>query len=422
MVVRSVDGFRALTVDVDDALCVVTLNEPENRNTITREMHDELTRVWPVVAELEGIRCVILTGAGRAFTVGGDIKAMAEGEFVEPPGHAMFAADRNLIYRFLNVPCPVVCAINGDCIGLGASLALMSDFSVMADDARIGDPHVRVGLVAGDGGIPIWPLLVGLNRAKEALLLGRLYSAGEAKTMGLVGGVCPRDDVLSEARKLVRSRSCGRSARRRPWQCAGRDELPPPTSRETWIDSPSSQRPAVSSSLSWFDLMFDVQVLPYRRSSQLPDSVLDSISGRGDDHCVPNETTVALTMLVLLALLVTEAVRGTRPVQVNACSLSAAARAIGLAIGRMVGAAQRFGARTDSRDVADRTCTRHLPRPRDSSRLLDGVLEQPDWSAYFLLPAETANQSGGNWWRRGRIELPVQVTDALSLLQAYPYS
>ena len=203
MAVRSVDGFRALTVDVEDALCVVTLNEPENRNTITREMHDELTRVWPVVSELEGVRCVILTGAGRAFTVGGDIKAMAEGEFVEPPGNSMFAADRNLIYRFLSVPCPVVCAINGDCVGLGASLALMSDFSVMADDARIGDPHVRVGLVAGDGGVPIWPLLVGLNRAKEALLLGRLYSADEAKTMGLVGGVCPRDDVLPQARKLA---------------------------------------------------------------------------------------------------------------------------------------------------------------------------------------------------------------------------
>ena len=166
-------------------------------------MHDELTKVWPVVSELEGIRCVILTGAGRAFTAGGDVKAMSEGEFVEAPGHAMFTADRNLIYGFLNVSCPVVAAINGDCIGLGASLALMSDFSVMADDARIGDPHVRVGLVAGDGGVPIWPLLVGLNKAKEALLLGRLYSASEAKAMGLVGNVCPRDDVVPEARRLA---------------------------------------------------------------------------------------------------------------------------------------------------------------------------------------------------------------------------
>lgn len=203
MAIQSADEFRTLTVDVEGPLCVVTLNEPENRNTITLEMHDELTKVWPVVAELEGIRCVILTGAGRAFTVGGDVKAMSEGEFVEPPGNAMFAADRNLIHRFLSVPFPVIAAINGDCVGLGASLALMSDFSVMADDARIGDPHVRVGLVAGDGGVPIWPLLVGLNRAKEALLFGRLYPAGEAKTMGLVGSVCPRKDVMPEARKLA---------------------------------------------------------------------------------------------------------------------------------------------------------------------------------------------------------------------------
>jgi len=203
MSTKSADEFRTLTVEVEGTLCVVTLNDPEHLNTITLEMHHELTRVWPVMSELDGIRCVILTGAGRAFTAGGDVKAMSEGEFVEAPGHAMFTADRNLIYGFLDVPCPVVAAFNGDCIGLGASLALMSDFSVMADDARIGDPHVRVGLVAGDGGVPIWPLLVGLNKAKEALLLGKLYSADEAKAMGLVGNVCPRDDVVSEAKKLA---------------------------------------------------------------------------------------------------------------------------------------------------------------------------------------------------------------------------
>ena len=203
MSTKSADEFNTLTVDVEGAVCVVTLNMPESLNTITLDMHDELTRVWPVVSELEAIRCVILTGAGRAFTAGGDVKAMSEGEFVEAPGHSMFTADRDLIYGFLSVPCPVVSAINGDCIGLGASLALMSDFSVMADDARIGDPHVRVGLVAGDGGVPIWPLLVGLNRAKEALLLGRLYPASEAKAMGLIGSVCPRDDVMPEARRLA---------------------------------------------------------------------------------------------------------------------------------------------------------------------------------------------------------------------------
>ncbi len=203
MASQPTDEFRTLTVDVEGTLCTVTLNKPDSLNTITLEMHDELTRVWPVVAALDGIRCVILTGAGRAFTAGGDVKAMSEGKFVQPPAHEMFTADRNLIHGFLSVPCPVVAAINGDCIGLGASLALMSDFSVMADDARIGDPHVRVGLVAGDGGVPIWPLLVGLNKAKEALLLGTLYSASEAQEMGLVRTVCAKDDVVSEARRLA---------------------------------------------------------------------------------------------------------------------------------------------------------------------------------------------------------------------------
>ena len=107
----------------------------------------------------------------------------------------------------------------------------------------------------------------------------------------------------------------------------------------------------------WFDLIFDVQVFRHRRSSQLPDDVLDSISAyyrRVTTTASPMGRLVALTMLVLLTSLVTEAVRGTTPVWVSVCSLSAAALAIGLAMGRVVGAAQRLGARSDPRDVQTR--------------------------------------------------------------------
>lgn len=195
--------YQMLKVEIDGAIATVTMNRPENLNAVNPQMHTELEHIWPELSDVPEVRCIIFTGAGRAFNVGGDIKAMAQGEFGDAPGITQFPGARDLIYRYINVRQPIIAALNGDCIGLGASLALLSDFVVMADDARIGDPHVKVGLVAGDGGVPIWPLLVGLHRAKEALLLGRLFRAEEARDMGLVTRVVPRSDVMASARSLA---------------------------------------------------------------------------------------------------------------------------------------------------------------------------------------------------------------------------
>lgn len=201
------NSYKDLSIDVDGAIATITLNRPSALNSVNASLHKELETVWLDVGALEDVRCVVLTGAGQAFSAGGDIKAMAAGEFGENPGATLLPGARDLIYRLLNVRQPIVTAINGDCIGLGASMALMTDYIVMAEDARIGDPHISVGLVAGDGGAAIWPLLVGLSRAKEALLFGKLYTAEEAKDMGLVNEVVERERVsevaLSAARQLA---------------------------------------------------------------------------------------------------------------------------------------------------------------------------------------------------------------------------
>jgi enoyl-CoA hydratase/carnithine racemase len=111
---------------------------------------------------------------------------------------------RRLVNRLLELDKPIVSAINGDCIGLAATIALLCDVSVMASDARVGDTHVsRVGLVAGDGGTVIWPLLIGVNKAKEYLMRGTLLKGAEAERIGLVNHCVARAEVLTTAHQIA---------------------------------------------------------------------------------------------------------------------------------------------------------------------------------------------------------------------------
>jgi enoyl-CoA hydratase len=123
-------------------------------------------------------------------------------------GHSgLFRDAANLFQAILSIRQPIISAINGDAIGLGASLAVMADISFMSTSARIGDPHVRAGLVPGDGGMIVWPLLMPLNMVKELMFTGRLLGAEEAKQLGLVNrAVAPEDlqgDVLALARDIA---------------------------------------------------------------------------------------------------------------------------------------------------------------------------------------------------------------------------
>jgi enoyl-CoA hydratase len=116
---------------------------------------------------------------------------------------------RRIVQNILDCDQPIVCAINGDCIGLAATVALLCDITVCSDAARIADPHVKIGLVAGDGGAVIWPMLVGPNRAKEFLMRGNLISGIDAERMGLVNYALPQDQVLAKARALAQELADG---------------------------------------------------------------------------------------------------------------------------------------------------------------------------------------------------------------------
>src|SRR4029079_5916928 len=145
----------------------------------------------------------VLTGRGKAFSAGGDFAWFPT---LREPGRleALRRDAKQLVWDLLDVEIPIVAALNGPAMGLGASIALLCDVIFMADTATLGDPHVKVGIVAGDGGAAIWPLAVGPARAKQYLLTGDPVPAAEAERIGLVNRVFPADRLHEEALAMAR--------------------------------------------------------------------------------------------------------------------------------------------------------------------------------------------------------------------------
>jgi enoyl-CoA hydratase/carnithine racemase len=203
----SYDKYEFIKVEVTgNGIGLVTMNDPDKLNSIGPEQHRELEDIWLDLARDESIRVIVLTGAGRAFSAGGDVKRMAARAGTEFGLEYALRVPQNTLRLFehmLLVPQPIIAAVNGDAIGLGLTVALFSDMSLVADDARLGDTHIKVGLVAGDGGAVIWPLLVGPQRAKEFLMRGKLLKGAEAAAMNLVNYAYPKDEVLAEAIKVA---------------------------------------------------------------------------------------------------------------------------------------------------------------------------------------------------------------------------
>ena len=186
-----------------EGVAVVTLNRPASLNAADEELHGAIARVWGPLAEQPGLRAVVLTGAGTAFSAGGDLDLLERMVADRELRARMMAEAGELVRALVGFPHPVVAAVNGPAVGLGCSLASMADLVVMAEDAYYADPHVSLGLVAGDGGALTWPLNMGLQRSKEWLLLGGRMSAQKALDHGLANRVVPGDQVLDEARELA---------------------------------------------------------------------------------------------------------------------------------------------------------------------------------------------------------------------------
>jgi enoyl-CoA hydratase len=188
--------YRYLKARRDGKVLKVSFNRPESMNSVSNELHAEMARIFSDIGYDNETFAVLLTGEGSAFSAGGDLKGMR----IDNGGWTQIAWEaKKIINDLLDLEKPVIAAINGAAAGLGATVALFCDVIFMSDKAKIGDPHVKIGITAGDGGAVIWPLLCGVARAKEMLMTGDTLSADQAYKLGLVNHVVPHHDLMGTA-------------------------------------------------------------------------------------------------------------------------------------------------------------------------------------------------------------------------------
>jgi enoyl-CoA hydratase len=191
----SYSHYKYLQVVKAEGIATLTMNSGERMNGVNWNMHHELGSIFQALAVDKEVNVIVFTGSNGAFCAGANLQWLSS-QLKEPPlPQEARAGGRAILLGMLDCPKPIIARVNGDAIGLGATLALFSDIIIAVDTARIADPHVRIGLVAGDGGALIWPLLIGYARAKEFLLTGNAVAAPDAARMGLINYAVPEAEL-----------------------------------------------------------------------------------------------------------------------------------------------------------------------------------------------------------------------------------
>jgi len=192
--------FKHLTFESKpNGVLLVTINRPEVLNAANARLHWEFTQIWPVVDADPKTRVVVVTGAGKAFSAGGDL-SLVENMAGNPDALTRTMREASdLVYNMINLDKPVVSAINGVAVGAGLVVALMADVSIISETARFTDGHTRLGVAAGDHAAIIWPLLCGMAKAKYYLLTADFIDGREAERIGLVTMCVPPDQVMPKA-------------------------------------------------------------------------------------------------------------------------------------------------------------------------------------------------------------------------------
>ena len=188
-----------IQVTGDGAVRLITLNRPDDLDATNHVLHQGLAELWPQLDADVDARAAVLTGAGRAFSAGGDFAYIDELTQDLDLRKLTLVHGRQIVTGMIRCRVPIVAAVNGPAVGLGCSLVALSDIAYMAESAHLADPHVLMGLVAADGGPITWPLLTSLILAKEYALTGDRIPAERAAQIGLVNHVVPDDEVLDAA-------------------------------------------------------------------------------------------------------------------------------------------------------------------------------------------------------------------------------
>lgn len=184
-----------------NGVVLVIIDRPERLNAANDRLHDEFAAVWDTIGADDEARIVVITGRGRAFSAGGDLKEAAD------PAQAL-SADRilksgrvakDIVYNMLRLDKPIVSAINGSAVGAGLAIALTADISIIGEDVQITDGHSRLGVASGDHAVMLWPWLCGMAKSKYYLLTADFLSGREAERIGLVSRAVADGRVLEEA-------------------------------------------------------------------------------------------------------------------------------------------------------------------------------------------------------------------------------
>ncbi|MBO0853032.1 MAG: enoyl-CoA hydratase/isomerase family protein [Nocardia sp.] len=192
-----------VTVTATGPVRTVTFNRPDDLNAVNIDLHWALANVWRMLAADTEAKVVIVTGAGRAFSAGGDLEWITSFLDDEVARDESLREGAQIIEELLRFPLPVIAAVNGPAMGLGASVAVLSDVVLMSRAAYLADPHVSVGLVAGDGGAAFWPLLTPLLRSRVYLYTGDRIDADTALDLGLATSISEPGDLMSDALTLA---------------------------------------------------------------------------------------------------------------------------------------------------------------------------------------------------------------------------
>jgi enoyl-CoA hydratase len=192
-------GLAGIEVAAEGPVRVVTLNDPDALNAFSEQLHESFTELWSHLAKDDDARAVVLTGAGRAFSAGGNYADFERRRVDLDFRKREMQHARDIVMSMIDCALPVVAAVNGPAVGLGCTVATLCDIVFMADTAFVADPHVSVALVAGDGSAVTWPAHMSLLKAKQYILTGDRIPAEDAVALGLANFVVPRDELLDAA-------------------------------------------------------------------------------------------------------------------------------------------------------------------------------------------------------------------------------
>jgi len=193
----------------DPGILLITINRPDVLNATNRRLHWELSRVWLDVADDEKTNVVIITGAGRAFSAGGDLDMIEDMKGNAKIIGGMLKEAGDIVYNMLNCEKPIISAINGVAVGAGLAVAFMADIPIASETMRITDGHIRLGVAAGDHAVILWPLLCGMAKAKYYLLTADFIDGKEAERIGLVALCTPPEKLMDKAFEVARKLASG---------------------------------------------------------------------------------------------------------------------------------------------------------------------------------------------------------------------